>query len=168
MKQYRYSRKFFNTEVTMTGVICSILAILALVMMVLNVMAPLFMVVFIVALYQVFNTFYTNSNPEIVEISDSSISFSSYKRKDTYELDDIFSFKVRQIGGGKFYIRINKYSVKKGRYWVATKRMNDSKELAEWITNFELQVHPDSLKAQAINSNRKYNEIKKKGENNGN
>lgn len=162
MKKYIYNRKFFNTEVTMTGVICGIIAILSLVMIAIQVMAVLFMIVFVVAIYQVINTFYSNSNPEIVELSDTTISFSSYKRKDTYKLDEIHSFKVRQVGGEKFYIRVNKYNIQKGRYWIATKRMNDGQELAQWITEFELKVHPDSLKSQAIKSSRMYQESKKK------
>lgn len=160
MKRYEYEGKFFNTEVTMTGIICIITALVSLFFIFTHTMTFVFEIVLVVSIYQIMNTFFTNSNPRVVELSDEEIILSSYNRKDIYRLDEIKSFKVRQIGTEKFYVRINKSSVYKGRYWIATNRMNDGKELSAWIQNFELKIHPDSLKAQAVKSSKLYNNKK--------
>lgn len=160
MKRYEYEGKFFSTEITMTGVICIITALVSLFFIFTQTLTFVFEIVLIVSVYQIMNTFFTNSNPRIIELSDEEIILSSYGRRDVYRLDEIKSFKVRQIGTEKFYVRINKSSVYKGRYWISTNRMNDGKELAEWIRDFELKIHPDSLKAQAIKSSKLYKEKK--------
>ena len=156
MKRYEYEDKFFSIEVTMTGIICIVTALVSLFSIFSQTMTFVFEIVLIVSIYQIMNTFFTNSNPKVVEVSDEELILSSYGRKDVYRLDEINSFKVRQIGTEKFYVRINKSSVYKGRYWITTNRMNDGKELADWIKEFELKIHPDSLKAQAIKSSKLY------------
>lgn len=167
MKTYIYEKKFFNVEVVMTGVICILLAIFAAVMMLMKTLVIVFAIVFVVCCYQIINTYFTNSNPEIITISEDTITLSSFNRKDVYRFDEIHSFKVREIGGNKFYVRINNTSMTKGRYWIQAQRMNDKEELKQWIYDFEAKIHPESLRVQAVQSSIKYSKIKKEKENAG-
>ena len=145
-KVYTYEKKYFNIEVLLTGIISILVSLISLVMMVLQFLTPLFVILFVVCVYQIVNTFFTNSNPREIEVTDKTLSLSSFNIKDTYELKQIKSFRVREFPRkAKAYVRINK----KGRYWIQTYRMNDGDELYDWLLTFEQKIHPDSLKARA-------------------
>lgn len=147
-KQYIYEKKYYNVEVKLTAVISAIAIIVSIIMISTKIFTPIFIIILIVAGYQLINTFITNSNPEIVEITPNSISFSSFNKKHMYRFSDITSFKVREFPKkSKAYVRINN-----GRYWVQTYRMNDGDELFDWLVEFEAKKNPNSLKQQAKQS----------------
>lgn len=151
-KIYMYEKKYFNVEVILTAVISLIVAIISVLMIAFNFLAPVFIILLIVTGYQLLNTFLTNSNPEIVELTPNSISLSSFNKKHTFFFNEITSFKVREFPKkSKAYVRINK-----SRYWIQTYRMDDGKELFDWLLMFEAKKHPNSLKQQAKHSHQQH------------
>lgn len=160
MKKYIYEKKFFNTEVTLVAILCGLLLIASVIAMIMQFYFWIALVIFLVCAYQLINTFVSNSNPEIITIDENSISFKSFNKEDKYLFKEIDSFKVRELAGGKMYIRINEPSLKKGRYWVNAYRMNDKDELIEFVRQFEIKKHPNSLKAQAMKQSPLYKKEK--------
>lgn len=163
MKTYSYQQPFFSIEVVATGLFCVFLAVACLICAMLNVLLPpaLACVFAAVALYQVWNTFVSISNPREVSIGDGTISFSAFGRNDTYSLEKIDEFRVREFpSAGKMYIRINGGGLLRGRYWLQTSVMTEGKELFQRITDIEYAKHPETIKARARRINTEYLEHK--------
>lgn len=159
MKHYQYEKKRFMVQVTITGIFCAILAMISIVFMVQGFMPAIMAIVFIVSVYTVFNTFIAKTTPETIDISKHQITFGAYNQEARYTISQLKEFRIREFPtSGKMYIRVNDYSLLKGRYWVQTKMFNDSKELFMELLDIEYTLHPESLKARARRVNTEYNE----------
>lgn len=159
MKTYSYQQPYYSIEVVATGLFCIFLAVACLICAMLNVLLPpaLACIFVAVALYQVWNTFVSISNPREVTIDNSTISFSAFGRNDTYSLENIDEFRVREFpSAGKMYIRINGGGLLRGRYWLQTSVMTDGKDLFQRMTDIEYAKHPETIKARARRVNTEY------------
>lgn len=157
MKEYSYDKKFFNIQVTLTGIFSILIAIGCLIGIILGQPPALLTLAIIAAVYTAWNDFISNSNPEKVIIADDYISFSSFGREDKYMFDQLESFKLREFpSAGKIFIRVNNAGIFKGRYWVHTRNFSDGKELFMRLIDMEYNIHPDSLKAKARRVNTEY------------
>lgn len=160
MKVYRYNRTAFNFEVTFIGFFCIALVAVSVASLLGAPLLPklIAIVVLVIAGYQVWNTFVAIANPETVTVSDDAIAFGAYGRTDTFRLDDITRFNIRELGGkDKLYLRVNGGNLLRGRYWIQTGKVDEGgDELFEWLEDFEMRVDPDSIKSQARRSNLSY------------
>lgn len=148
MSKYLYDKKAFDKTITGTGVFCLLVGLYSVWMMLSGNM--LFWIVLLVCVYQVYNTFFSLSNPSEVDITESSISFSAYGKTNTYPLDEITTFRVKEINPPKkLYLRIGTPSSREGRYWINCGNMNDSKELWERLAYLEYCKEPGQIKFRA-------------------
>lgn len=60
------------------------------------------------------------------------------------------------------FIRVNKPSLFKGKYWIDLKAYNDYKDLGKSLLEIEENLHPNSLKANIKRNNALYLERKMK------
>ena len=158
-KTYTFQDPIFTIEVPVTTAFCAFLIPYGIYHMVKgDLLTPPLLAFFVVAaIYQVWNVVVSAAHPKDVIVDDESISFCLYGRQDRYELDQISDLHVRSNAhNGKLFIRINKPTIFRGRYWVNTQDFNDGRELFNLIEDLEVRVHPDGLKAKARRSNEKY------------
>lgn len=161
---YTYLRKYFIIEVVLTGIISIAALILCTIWAIMGIYTPLMVLLDIAAFYQTWNTFVAIANPETVTFTDEEISFSCWGRTDSYRIDELTEFRVREFPtAGKMYLRINKHNIFKGRYWLQTKQMSDGAELFRRIQDLEYRIHPDTLKARARRVNTEYIEAEQQG-----
>lgn len=164
-KKYTYEAPFYFIEVVLVGVVCIAVMIICRALALFYPILPPGLLVFIaiIAFYQVWNTFISLSNPEIVTLSDSEISFAGFNRVHSYKIDELSTFLVRPFpSSGKTYIRVNNHTIFKGRYWVPTKVFSDGKELFAQINELDYKINPDSLKSRARRVNSEYIKNKKR------
>lgn len=161
MKTYVYDRMFYIIEIIITGIFCLLLAMASIFMAIKGVMPTLMIFTFLVSSYTAWNAFVSKSNPERIEVDERCISFYSFNKKVSYEIEDIEEFRIREFPtSGKMYLRINKHNILSGRFWVPTKMFNESKELFQTLIDIEYKIHPDSIKSRARTVNTKYLELK--------
>lgn len=162
---YNYRKSQYFLGVTLTGFFCLGIFFVSLYKIYQGFLVPLMIVVAVLSLYTVWNTFVVKTNPSEIEITDDTIVFSSYKQNRTYPIDELYSFKVREYpSSGKMYIRVNKSSLLKGRYWIESKSFNEGNELFQRILEIEREIHPASIKTRARETNTLYNKNKRKQE----
>lgn len=165
MKTYTYEKRYFVIEVLITGIISVAAVVLCPIIALQGFYPPIMGMLAIVGFYQTWNTFVAIANPETVTIDDETISFSAWGRTDSYRLDELTEFRVREFpSAGKMYLRINKHTIFKGRYWLQTKQFTDGAELFRRVCDMEYQLHPDSLKATARRVNTAYMEAEEQGQ----
>ncbi|WP_299090945.1 hypothetical protein [uncultured Metabacillus sp.] len=72
-------------------------------------------------------------NPSSVTVTTNSIIFEGFGRKHEYLWEDIEGLSVKNYGyAGKSFIRIGKYRLFGGRYWISNK-MHGYKELLNFL-----------------------------------
>lgn len=163
MKEYKFDRKIFNVEITLTGVFCIVIILACIAGAIMNKLPGLLIFAAVIAAYTAWNDFVSISNPEKVVISDDFISFYAFGREHKYPLSDISQFRVREFPtSGKIFLRVNNANIFKGRYWLHTKMFSDGKELFTIIRDMEFKIHPDSLKARARIVNTEFAEAERK------
>lgn len=161
-KTYTYMKRYFVIEVLITGLICLAALVVCPILAYQGFLSGIMIVLMVPAAYQAWNTFIAIANPETVTIDDEAISFAAWGRTDSYRLDEMTSFRVREFPtAGKMYIRINEPSLLRGRYWLQTRVMTDGKELFQRLCDMEYKMHPDTLKARARRVNTEYMEVEK-------
>ncbi len=159
---YTYMKRYFLIEVQLTAVISALALILCTVWAFMGIYPPLMVLIDIAAFYQLWNTFVAIANPREVTLTDEEISFSCWGRTESYRIDELKEFRVREFPtAGKMYIRVNDHNIFHGRYWLQTQQMTNGKELFQRIQDLEYAIHPDTLKARARRVNTEYIEAEK-------
>ena len=152
-KEYNYNPKHYFVTITFTSIFCVAILSIGIYMILIDFYRYLFLLASLIAFYSAWNTFISGSNPSKVLLEEDGISFFSYGRTTKYLFDEIFVFRAKDFRyTGKVFLRINKYSNFKGRYWIHTKEFNDSDELYLFLMKLEHKTHPDSMKARAWDS----------------
>lgn len=163
-KEYLYDKKTYSIRVIYAG----ILAAIVLMFGVYSVsrgssLKYLWIFTCFLCVYTIITNFIAISYPEEIKISSSEISFSAFNKAHVYSRKDLTGFKIKeQHLAAKMYIRINKPSLFKGRYWIDLKAYNDYKDLGKSLLEIEEIVHPNSLKANIKKNNALYLERKRK------
>lgn len=159
-KTYHYRDILYKRKVKFTGAFCGIVAVFAAGAFLFNNANFLYVPVIIVAGYAYWETYGSCSNPQDVTIDDRAITFSGCGKVHTYLWKDIKSFRCKEYYSAKMiFLRVNKTSLTKGRYWIHCGYMNDSDELFKFLCDKEYQLHPNTMKAVARRSNeKKFNE----------
>jgi hypothetical protein len=154
-KEYIYNPKSYFVQVVVTSVFCIAILFVSLYMIITNTNRNIFCFVGLIALYTFWNTFVTGSNPSKIILEENGISFVSFGRTVKYLFDEIHIFMAKDFrSSGRIFLRINKYNLFKGRYWVNAKEFNDSYELFLFLLKLEYKMNPDSLKSRAWDSTR--------------
>lgn len=162
-KTFSYNPLQYLFNVTLTGIFCGAVVLGCIYLIVFSSISPVLLsVIALVALYTMWNCFISKSNSASVTVSDDVISFTSFGRTDTYIINDIDTIRIREFPtGGKMYIRINDYGLRKGRYWIHFSKFEDGKTLMKKLLDIEYAIHPDSLKARARTVNTNFMKLKK-------
>lgn len=150
LEVYHYQKKRFLIEQTVTNLFALVIIFLALYFIVNQMMPILMSLVLLVALYATVNNFILKVNSEVIVIGDDTISFEAYKKKDTYELSKLQSFKLKEFPSSKkIYVRLVDFDNKKRKYWVHANSFSGGKRLFKKLLDIEHEKHPQSLKARA-------------------
>lgn len=151
-KTYTFEEPYYTIEVTATTIV-SALAVPFCIYHVIrgDLLTPGLLMFFIAAaIYQVWNVLVSAAYPHHVIIDDESISFCWRNRQDRYLLDEITEFRARaNVRNGRIFLRVNKPTIFRGRYWMGTQDFTDGQELFKYIDELECKIHPDGLKARA-------------------
>lgn len=163
-KIFSYDKLLFFFDVKLTGGFSGIITVVCLYLGIVGrVNRGILFFIALIAFYTFWNSFIGKCNTQQVKISETTLSFESLGREDSYKIDEIKKIRVREFPtGGKMYIRINDYNLLKGRYWVQFKKFNDGQDLMRQILDIEYKIHPETLKARARRVNTQYLELEKK------
>lgn len=163
-REYVYDKKIFSVRIIYAGILAAIVFVFGIYNIIKgSSMKYLWMLVCFLCAYTIITNFAAISYPEKIAIDKHKISFSAFNKSHIYSLKELKTFKIKeQHLAGKMYIRVNKTSLLKGRYWIDLKAYNDYKDLEKNLLKIEESVHPNSLKANIKKNNEIYMERKKK------
>ncbi len=114
LEVYHYQKKRFLIEQTITSLFALVIIFLTLYFIVNKMMPILMSLALFVAFYTTINNFILKVNSEVIEISDHTISFEAYKKKDIYEISKLQSFKLKEFPSAKkIYVRLIDFENKK-------------------------------------------------------
>ena len=155
-KVYTYEPKEYFRQITFIGIFTCLIILACIYMALTADLYPGFWgFVALIAFYSSWNTFIARANSSEVILEEDGITFVAYGRKDKYLFTEITHFLAKDFrSSGKIFIRINKPSLLKGRYWLHTLRFNDGQELYLFILKLEYKANPTGLKARAWDSTR--------------
>jgi len=162
-KEYLFDKKTFSIRVIYAGILAAVVLVFGIYSILRgSSFKYLWMFTCFLCVYTIITNFMAISYPEKVTISSSEICFSAFNKAHVYSRKDLFGFKIKeQQLAAKMYIRVNKPSLFKGRYWIDLKAYNDYKELGKSLLEIEETIHPNSLKANIKRNNALYLERKK-------
>ncbi|MFA6941883.1 MAG: hypothetical protein WCQ54_13040 [Clostridiaceae bacterium] len=163
-KEYLFNKRLFSVRVIYAGILAAIVFVLGIFSISRgSSMKYLWMLICFLCVYTIITNFISISYPEKIVIDDNEISFSAFNKAHVYSRKELNCFKIKeQQLAHKMYIRVNKSTLLKGRYWIDLKAYNDYKDLEKSLLEIEETVHPNSLKANIKNNNAMYEERKKK------
>lgn len=162
-KEYIFDQKKFLIRVVYAG----LLAVLVLLLGVFHIsrgssLKYLWIFVCFLSLYTIITNFISISYPRKIKLADNKLTFSAFGKSHVYSLAELEGFRIRERHlAKKMYIRVNKPSLFKGRYWIDLRAYNDYQDLNEQFLSLEESLHPDSLKAKIKKNNALYAERKK-------
>lgn len=153
-KKYKYRDKLYVRKVKFTGAYAGVIGLAALYYFLFKGVNFLLIPVMIVCAYTYWETYVSLSNPEEIIIDDVSITFNGCGMTHKYLWKDIYSFRVKEfVTARKIFLRINKTSMRKGRYWINCMNFNDCDELYTFLRDKEYEIHPNTMKSIARRSN---------------
>lgn len=147
---YDYDEGRYRIQVTFTGWFCLFIAIACVVLALppYSIVPILMVVLAVVAVYGFVNTFVTHSYPKRITIDDDAITFESFGRTDTYRLDQVTFFSLREQMYDSAYVRI-KSPERSGRYFIRGEWFTDGKQLNKQLCAIDERINPDSLRVKA-------------------
>lgn len=163
-KEYVFNKKTFAIRVIYGGILAAIVLVLGIY----NIMRGsslkyLLMLICFLCVYTIITNFIAIGYPEKIVIDNNEICFSAFNKAHVYSRNELTSFKIKeQQIAAKMFIRVNKPSLFKGKYWIDLKAYNDYKDLAKSLLEIEENLHPNSLKANIKKNNALYLERKMK------
>lgn len=163
-KEYLFNKKTFAVRVIYGGILAAIVFVLGIYNIIKgSSLQYLLMLICFLCVYTIFTNFIAIGYPEKIVIDNNEISFSAFNKTHVYSRNEITSFKIKeQQLAAKMFIRVNKPSLFKGKYWIDLKAYNDYKDLAKSLLEIEEKLHPNSLKANIKKNNALYMERKMK------
>ena len=164
IKEYVFDKKMFIIRVIYAGILAAIVFTFGIYSIIGgSTMKYLWMFICFICIYTLITNFIAISYPEKIVIDNNAISFSAFNQSHVYSRKELIGFKIKeQQLAKKMYIRVNKPSLFKGRYWIDLKAYNNYKDLEKCLLEIEEIIHPDSLKANIKRNNAMYKERKRK------
>lgn len=163
-KEYIFNKKLFVIRVIYGGILAAIVFVLGIYNIIKgSSLKYLLMLICFICVYTIITNFIAIGYPEKIGIDNNEICFSAFNKAHVYSRSELTSFKIKeQHLAAKMYIRVNKPSLFKGRYWIDLKAYNDHKDLEKSLLEIEEILHPNSLKANIKRNNALYLERKMK------
>ncbi|SKC63645.1 hypothetical protein [Maledivibacter halophilus] len=163
-KEYLFDKKIFLIRVIYAGILAAVIFLFGIYSISKgSTMKYLWMLICFLCVYTIITNFVAIGYPKKIVIDNNQISFSAFNKAHVYSRKELKGFKIKeQKLAGKMYIRVNKPSLFKGRYWIDLKAYSDCKDLEENLLKIEEIVHPNSLKAKIKKNNKMYQERNKK------
>lgn len=163
-REYLYDKKIFLIRVIYAGILAAIVLVFGIYSISRgSSMKYLWMLICFICVYTMVTNFIAIGYPEKIVIDNDVVSFSAFNKSHVYSRKTLEGFKIKeQQLATKMYIRVNKPSLFKGRYWIDLRAYNDYKDLGKSLLEIEENVHPNSLKANIKKNNAMYLERKKK------
>ena len=93
-----------------------------------------------------FNIYIAGVKPLEIELDSQKLVMKGYHKEDVYEIQDLKYMMTKELANKRLYLRINKYSLLKGRYWLDTKSYENSENLYLNIMELERLICPNQLK----------------------
>ena len=153
-KTYHYREPLYTRKIKFTGAYAGVIGLFATGYFLFINMNFLLVPVMIVCLYTYWETYVSLSNPQDVTIDDKTITFSGCGKVHEFKWSEIKSFRIREsYSDKKIFLRINKTSLLKGRYWIHCMYFNDSDELFNFLRDKEYEIHPNIMKSVARRTN---------------
>ncbi|WP_066499616.1 hypothetical protein [Abyssisolibacter fermentans] len=163
-KEYLFNKKTFLIRVIYAGILAAIVLLFGIYSISRgSTMKYLWVLICFLCVYTIITNFISISYPQRIVIDNDEISFSAFKKTHVFSRKELKGFKIKELKlAEKMYIRVNKPSLFKGRYWIDLKAYNNHKDLSKNLLEIEEIVHPNSLKANIKKNNIMYEERKKK------
>lgn len=163
-KEYLFNKKMFLVRVIYAGILAALVFLFGIYSISRgSSLKYLWMFTCFLCVYTLITNFIAISYPEKIVIDNNEISFSAFNKTHVYSRKELIGFRIKeQQLAQKMYLRVNKPSLFKGRYWIDLRAYNDYKDLGKNLLEIEEIVHPNSLKANIKRNNAMYEERKKK------
>lgn len=155
--KYRYDSKKYFIKVIFSSVFISFLMIYAIIKNIMNFNLNIYTFIIIASLYELFNVYIAMCKPVEIEMNDESLIFRAFNKEQKYEIKDLKYMMTKELANRKLYLRINNYSLCRGRYWIDTKSYENNQELYINLMELERKINPNQLK---YNSRRRVKDVK--------
>ena len=143
---YKYDKKKYFITVTLTSIFIVFLLIYAVIKNILNFNVNIYTIIILASCYELFNIYIAGVKPLEIELDNQRLVLRGYRKEDIYEIQDLKYMMTKELANKRLYLRINKYSLLKGRYWLDTKSYENSENLYLNIMELERLICPNQLK----------------------
>ena len=155
---YKYDKKKYFITVTLTSIFILLLLVYAVIKNILNFNINIYTFIILASCYELFNIYIAGVKPLEIELDSHKLVLRGYRKEDIYEIQDLKYMMTKELANRKLYLRINKYSLFKGRYWIDTKSYENSDNLYLNIMELERLICPNQLKYNLRNRKIKENQ----------
>ena len=143
---YKYNKKKYFITVTLTSIFIIFLLIYAVIKNIFDFNINIYTFIILASCYELFNIYIAGVRPLEIELDSQKLVMKGYHKEDVYEIQDLKYMMTKELANKRLYLRINKYSLFKGRYWIDTKSYENSENLYLNIMELERLICPNQLK----------------------
>ena len=143
---YKYDKKKYFITVTLTSIFIIFLLIYAVIKNILNFNVNIYTFIILASCYELFNIYIAGVKPLEIELDNQRLVLRGYRKEDIYEIQDLKYMMTKELANRRLYLRINNYSLFRGRYWIDTKSYENSENLYLNIMELERLICPNQLK----------------------
>ena len=155
---YKYNKKKYFITVTLTSIFIVFLLIYAVIKNIFDFNINIYTFIILASSYELFNIYIAGVKPLEIELDSQKLVMRGYHKEDIYEIQDLKYMMTKELANKRLYLRINKYSLFKGRYWLDTKSYENSENLYMNIMELERLICPNQLKYNHRNRRVKENQ----------
>ena len=143
---YKYDKKKYFITVTLTSIFIVLLLIYAVIKNILDFNINIYTFIILASCYELFNIYIAGVKPLEIDLDSHRFILRGYRKEDIYEIQDLKYMMTKELANKKLYLRINQYSLFRGRYWIDTKSYENSENLYLNIMELERLICPNQLK----------------------
>ena len=143
---YKYNKKKYFITVTLTSIFIIFLLIYAVIKNIFNFSINIYTFIILASCYELFNIYIAGVKPLEIELDSQRLILKGYRKEDIYEIQDLKYMMTKELANKRLYLRVNNYSLFKGRYWIDTKSYENSENLYLNIMELERLICPNQLK----------------------
>ena len=143
---YKYDKKKYFITVTLTSIFIVLLLIYAVIKNILDFNINIYTFIILASCYELFNIYIAGVKPLEIDLDSHRFILRGYRKEDIYEIQDLKYMMTQELANKKLYLRINQYSLFRGRYWIDTKSYENSENLYLNIMELERLICPNQLK----------------------
>ena len=143
---YKYDKKKYFITITLTSIFIVFLLIYAVIKNIFSFGVNIYTFIILASCYELFNIYIAGVKPSEIELNNNSFILRGFRKEDVYEIQDLKYMMTKELANKKIYLRLNNYSLFKGRYWIDTKSYENSENLYLNIMELERLICPNQLK----------------------